>query len=218
MAVRMLVHARKASALALLLVAQWAGSAASADSIAPAPAPAAPRPSSVRDSPGWYPSADPESASVAIGRRTGAPLVRGPFQGGAKSLEELGHTVCRLLHHEARDSMLALCVNADEFRDILWREFPQSRPATGLQWHDAWGIVGMRLRTGTSGAINDYGGHYLQFVRFERADTTMRFKNFRLHRGLVLVALNDRGEEERFAWLRSVAERKGAFKIFGVED
>jgi hypothetical protein len=55
-------------------------------------------------------------------------------------------------------------------------------------------------------------------VRFERADTTMRFKNFKLHRGLVLVARNDEGREERFDWLRSVAERKGAFKIFGVED
>jgi hypothetical protein len=113
--------------------------------------------------------------------------------------------------------MLELCVTTDEFRDILWREFPESRPATGLTWQDAWGIVGMRLRTGTSGAINDYGGHYLQFVRFEK-DTTMRFRNFKLHRGLVLVVRDDQGQEDRLAWLRSVAERKGAFKILGVED
>jgi hypothetical protein len=123
-----------------------------------------------------------------------------------------------MLHHEARDSMLALCVTADEFRDILWREFPESRPATGLTWQDAWGIVGMRLRTGTSGAVNDYGGHVLQFMRFEQADTTVRFKNFKLHRGLTLVVRNDEGSEERMTWLRSVAERKGAFKILGVED
>lgn len=178
---------------------------------------APPRRPSVRDSPGWHPSVDPESMSVVIGRRTNAPVVRMPFQGGARSLDDLGRTVCRLLHHSARDSMLALCVNVDEFRDILWREFPQSRPATGLTWQDAWNIVGMRLRTGTSGAVDDYGGRYLQYLRFER-DTTVVFKNFKLHRGLILVARNDQGQEERFAWLRSVAERKGTFKIFGVTD
>jgi hypothetical protein len=203
-----------------VLVALAGANVPAADSgISPEPAPAAPPPrASVRNSPGWYPGVDPESASVVIGRRTNAPVVREPFRGGARSLDELGRTVCRLLHHEARDSMLALCVNADEFRDILWREFPQSRPATGLTWQDAWGAVGMRLHTGCSGAIGDYGGRVLEFVRFERADTTMRFKNFKLHRGLVLVARNDEGREERFDWLRSVAERKGAFKIFGVED
>jgi len=206
---------RGAAACGLALLLAAAPGANAADSGA---APPAPRRSSVRDSPGWYPSVDSESASVALGRRTHAPVVRTPLRGGARSLDDLGRTVCRLLHHEARDSMLALCVSADEFRDILWREFPQSRPATGLTWQDAWGIVGMRLRTGCSGAINDYGGHPLQFLRFERADTTMRFRNFKLHRGLVLVARNDQGREERLTWLRSVAERRGAFKIFGVED
>ena len=78
--------------------------------------------------------------------------------------------------------------------------------------------MGMRLQTGCSGAVNDLGGRYLQFVRFETADTTMRFKNFKLHRGLTLVARNDEGGEERMTWIRSVAERKGSFKIFGVDD
>jgi len=126
--------------------------------------------------------------------------------------------VCGALHTSEPDSMLRLCVRQEEFRVILWHEFPQSRPATGLQWEDAWNIMGMRLQTGCSGAVNDLGGRYLQFVRFESADTTMRFKNFKLHRGLTLVARNDEGGEERMTWLRSVAERKGSFKIFGVDD
>src|SRR5262245_18361225 len=99
-----------------------------------------------------------------------------------------------------------MCVRSDEFRDIMWREIPQSRPATGLQWSDAWNIVGMRLQTGCSGAVNDNIGRYLQFVRFESADTTMRFKNFKIHRGLTLIARNDEGIEERMTWLRSGAE------------
>jgi len=176
------------------------------------------RVASVRDSPGWYPSRDPESTSVVIGRRTNAPRVRKPFQGGASSLDDLGRKVCRFMHHSARDSMMGLCIRADEFRDILWREFPQSRPATGLTWEDGWNIVGMRLMTGCGGAIQENEGRYLEFLRFERPDSTMRFKNFLVHRGLVLVVRNDQGQEERMTWLRSVAERQGRFKILAVKD
>ncbi|HEY2954947.1 MAG TPA: hypothetical protein VGK89_06850 [Candidatus Eisenbacteria bacterium] len=46
----------------------------------------------------------------------------------------------------------------------------------------------------------------------------MRFRNFRVHRGLVLVVRNDESQVERHTWLRSVAERRGVFKIFGVQD
>jgi hypothetical protein len=213
---RRITRSARRTLAALLLLAGMSNLAvvASGD---PTTAPAR-KPTSVRDSPGWYPSVDPESTSVLIGRRTNAPVVKKPFHGGARSLDDLGRTVCRLLHHGAKDSLLSMCVGADEFRDILWREFPQSRPATGLQWEDAWNIMGMRLQTGCSGAVNDLGGRYLQFVRFETADTTMRFKNFKLHRGLTLVARNDEGGEERMTWLRSVAERRGSFKIFGVDD
>jgi len=177
-----------------------------------------PRPHSVRDSPGWYPNVDPESMSVVIGRRTNAPRVSQRFRGGARSLDDLGRQVCRALHHETADSMLALCVTADEFRAILWREFPQSRPATGLTWQDAWSALSMRLHGGTRSAVQDHGGHYFEFLRFDQSDTTARYRNFTLHNGLILVARNDQGEIERFDWLRSVAERKGVFKIYSVRD
>jgi len=206
----------------LVMLLAWAGILGAAapapkrDNVANAAPP--PRAPSTRDSPGWYPSVDPESASVRTGRRVGAPLVAMPLRGGAKSLDELGRTVCRLLSHEDRDSLLALCVTDSEFREILWREFPQSRPATGLQWEDGWRVLGMRLQSGCSDAIGEFGGHYWQFLRFERADSTTRYRNFRLHNGLVLVARNERGVVERHGWLRSAVERKGRFKIYSVRD
>ena len=179
---------------------------------------AAPRPVSTKDSPGWYPNVDPESASVRIGRRTSAPVVSMPFKGGLKSLDDVGRTVCRLLAHNDRDSMYAICVADSEFREIMWREFPQSRPATGLQWDDAWRVLTMRLQSGCSDAVGEFGGHYWQFLRFERSDTTAKYKNFKLHNGLVMVVKNERGETEKHGWLRSVVERKGRFKIYSVRD
>ncbi len=76
----------------------------------------------------------------------------------------------------------------------------------------------MRLYGGTRSAVQDHGGHYFQFLRFDRADSTTSYKNFKLHNGLILVARNDQGEIEKFEWLRSVAERKGVFKIYSVRD
>ncbi len=207
-------------ALALLLAGSAAlGAAAPAargDSASRATAPK--RPPSVRDSPGWYPVADPESASVRIGRRLNAPLVATPFRGGTRTLDDLGRAVCRLVSRGDRDSLMALCVTDTEFRDILWREFPQSRPVTGLQWEDGWRVLSMRLQSGCSDAVGQLGGRRWEFVRFERSDSTMRYRNFSLHNGLVLVARDEHGGIERWGWLRSAAERKGRFKIYSVRD
>src|SRR5262245_44571222 len=53
---------------------------------------------SIKDSPGYYPPADPESTSERIGRRLNAPLVSKPFRGGAASLDDLGRSICRAIH------------------------------------------------------------------------------------------------------------------------
>jgi hypothetical protein len=180
--------------------------------------PAPPRVSSVQNSPGWYPVVDPESMSVVIGRRTNAPAVSKRFAGGATSLDDLGRRVCRALHRGDRDSLLALCIRDDEFRDILWREFPQSRPAVGLEWTDAWTILYARLHAGSAHAVRDWGGHPCEFVRFEPTRTVVPYRNFKLHDRLVLVARSDGGALVRMTWLRAVAERKGSFKIYSTDD
>ena len=121
----------------LLLLALLAGGSGAAGQPGPAP----PRHGSVTLEKGYYPLADPESSSVRIGRRVNAPLVAKRFTGGARSLNELGRMVCHALDHPYADTLFSLSVREDEFRDILWPEFPQSRPATGITWQDAWLIV-----------------------------------------------------------------------------
>jgi hypothetical protein len=199
------------SVLCLLAMAGAVHGAATPDTVPRRRAP------SLRDSPGWYPIVDPESTSVLLGRRTNAPLVKKPFRGGAKSLDDLGRTICRQLHHSNTDSLLALCVRDDEFRDILWREFPQSRPITGLTWEDGWVSLEQRLRSGISGALGDYAGQDWRFVRFQ-VDSVARFKNFRLHMGLRLYATDDQDRTIPMRWVRAVAERNGRFKIYSTDD
>ena len=158
-----------------------------------------------------------DSISAVVGRRIDAPVVQKPFQGGSRSLNDLGRTVCRLLHHNATDSLYRLCISEEELRDILWPEMLQSK-GTGLTADDAWEFVSMRLRSGTTDAIGEFGGRYYEFLRWERYGAIKPYKNFKLHNGMVLVARRDDGDTLKMHWLRAVAERKGRFKIQSVRD
>lgn len=193
---------------AVLLLASLASPQAAAAS-APAP--------SVKDSPGYRPPADPDSAADRLGRRTDAPYVRTPFTGGARSLKALGEAVLGAFHAESADSLRRLSVTDEEFRDILWPEFPQSRPATGLRWEDAWPVLQGRLNGGSIASIREYGGHHYTLLRVE-VGTGASYKNFRLHNGITIVARDDEGHEVRYTTLRSVAERRGRFKIYSMFD
>ena len=173
---------------------------------------------SVTMEPGYYPPSDPESSSVRLGRRVNAPRVNKPFTGGARSLNELGRLACHALDYSSADTLFSLAVREDEFRDILWPEFPMSRPATGITWQDGWLFLYGRLHQGSAIAVRDYGGHVYQFIRFDRYDSTMHYKNFSLHNGLILVAKDEAGNVQQFRWLRSVVERKGRFKIYSMSD
>jgi len=197
--------ARAASRLAALLLGML---------LAQAPAHA----SSVHDTPGYVPLADPDSAAERLGRRPNVLLVSMPFTGGAKSLEALGRAVCGALHGDTPDSLLRLCVSEAEFRDILWPEFPQSRPATGLHWDDAWPVLWGRLNGGSVSAVRERGSRVYTLLRVEQAGATQEYRNFKLHPGFVIVARDDEGHEQRFDWIRSVAERKGRFKIYSMRD
>jgi hypothetical protein len=170
------------------------------------------------NAPAYRPPADPESMSVVIGRRLGAPRVKESFTGGTRSLDDLGRAVCHAIHHSDRDSLVALCVTDREFSKIMWREFPQSRPITGLQWDDAYFVLDRRNGGGAGRAIQMHGGTHLRFVRWERTDTTAVYRNFRLHNGLVLVALDENGQETRLDVVRAAAERGGRFKLYALKD
>ena len=173
---------------------------------------------SIKDSPGYVPLVDPEASSVVLGRRLNAPPVSARFDGGAKSLDELGRAVLWALHHSDGDSLRRLCVSRREFEEVMWREFPESRPATGLTADDAWATLDRRFLAGVGGAVHEYGGRPLQFKRVEVYQSVRNYKNFRLHNGLVIIATNERGEEERLLFVRAAAERKGRFKIQSTAD
>jgi hypothetical protein len=194
------------------------GAALVATQLVAAPAAAYPVNPALRDAPGYRPAADPDSASVRLGRRLDAPLVRLAFEGGARSLDELGRMLVHAIHHSSADSLRRLCLTREEFAVVLWREFPESRPATGLTADDAWFLLDARLRGGVSKILNELGGRHLEFLRWERTAAVRPYKNFGLHNGLVLVVRDEQGQEARLPHVRAVAERRGSFKLQSLRD
>ena len=166
--------------------------------------------------PGYVPPADPDSAAVRTGRRN-APYVSQRFTGGSKSLAALAKAVLAASAAGDRAALASMCVTQSEFANVLWPEFPQSRPATGATADDGWYFLKRRNESGLGRLIGDWRETPLTFVRVEQG-TLEKYKNFRLHRGLTIVARTPEGETVRLADLRTVAERKGVFKIYSMRD
>ena len=172
---------------------------------------------SVKDSPGYTPPVDPEASSELLGRRTKAPIVHKPFVGGAPSLRQFGRTVARLLQHQRRDSLELLCVRSDEFREILWPEFPQSRPATGVQWEDAWFFLQTRNHKGCGQAIDDWGGQPYHFIGVT-CDSTLQYKNFKMYSKLKIIVRDANADTLKWDWVKAIVARKSQYKILSLRD
>ena len=166
--------------------------------------------------PGYVAPADPDSAAVRSGRRD-APAVSQKFTGGAKSLDALARALLRASADGDRAALARMCVTRSEFANILWPEFPQSRPVTGATADDGWYFLKRRNEGGFGRLIGDWKETPLTFVKVEQG-TFDRYKNFGLHRGLTIVAKTPLGETVRIDDLRTVAERKGVYKIYSMRD
>ncbi|HEU4725702.1 MAG TPA: hypothetical protein VFU59_10460 [Candidatus Eisenbacteria bacterium] len=167
--------------------------------------------------PGYYPPADPESASVRLGRRE-APEIADLFQGGAASMDDFGRRIVAALSANDARSLHALRVTRGEFETILWREFPESRPVTNIQAEDAWSISEPRSLSAANRLLGAFAGRRLRFLTIETS-RVQTFTNFLLHRDVTIVAVDEgTAEIHRIALAPTVAERKGRFKALLYRD
>lgn len=168
-------------------------------------------------SPGYYPPADPESSSVRLGRRH-AKAVRLPLTGGARSLTDLAQMLIAGLEARNEKALHMRRLTRGEFEVICWPEFPESRPITRITAQDAWELSDPTSQAGVSRALAAYGGRPLSLIRV-RAATHEPFRNFVLHRGVVIDARDEQfGSIVSLTFAPSVVERKGRFKVLMYKD
>jgi len=168
--------------------------------------------------PGYRVPPNPESLAVRRGRRD-APAISTPFTGGARSFDALGRAFVEGIRRNDERALRELCVTREEFSRILWPEMPQSAPASGATADDAWRLLDHRLTGGVHGALGDNNGRRLRYVGTATLMPPLEFRNYRLIRG-VAVAVYDSamGTTDTLSVIRTVAARKGKWKIYSMKD
>jgi hypothetical protein len=160
---------------------------------------------------------DPEWRSVVTGRREVGPVSL-PFTGGEESIEALAREILKALAAKDVERLHALRVSGSEYAAICWPEFPQSRPYVKIPVEEAWAMHAAKCIGGTEAAMVEYGGRDLELESIA-IEGHEEYRNFKLHRGLKLrVRAVASAETLTLAWVKTVAERDGLYKVFTYSE
>ena len=157
---------------------------------------------------------DEEHESVARGRRLVSGREDYELSGTYASADELAQAILDAFLHSDPARLHELHVTRSEFEQLFWPEFPQSRPATNIQPIDAWGFHFAACSDGVMSGLTRHGGRqlFLQHVGYESGIAP--YTNFTLYHGVVIEAVDDRGESVEVNVATVFAERKGRWKVY----
>lgn len=172
---------------------------------------------SLDNSPGYARPYDPEWRAPILGRREAGPTDLA-FMGGATSMEDLAeHLVIAIESDDLEYVGYELMVVRDEFTYILWPEFPQSRPYTGIPADEAWFFHHGKLFSGGKKIVDRLReGSGLGVVAVDpgrRQDYT----NFTMYEDVVFTVSNSANAATTDIRL-NVVERQDKYKVFVFEN
>jgi hypothetical protein len=164
---------------------------------------------------------DPELESFYRGRRIVDLL---PDDGSMElessydTPEELAQAILDQALYGDREGLKALLVTREEFSEIFWGEFPQSRPATNIQWTEAWGFHHAQCNEGLDNVLKEFTGLEVRVRYVEFREGLAQYKNFNLYKGVVIHGTTDRGDAVAFSGAPVFAERNGRWKVYMFHD
>jgi hypothetical protein len=173
--------------------------------------------SSLENSPGYAMPYDPEWRAMITGRREVAKQ-KHYLRGGSRSLDRLGQDVLAALQQNDSDLLFDLRIDQDEFGEVLWPEFPQSRPYLKIPVWEAWGFNHAKGVAGIRAALQLYGGRkwQLQDIHYQ-ADRD--FTNFDMLEDVRIEARDfDTGETIDIAIIPAVIVCNGVYKALNYAD
>lgn len=190
---------------------------AAGDTIPWAPMGKPPARSPLESSPGYQKVIDPESTAVLTGRRQVARHELRLGEGG-RSAEELALWIVDALRESDKEQLKALHITYREYQEILWPEFPESRPITRLEHRDAWFYHERTTIAGINQGMNHYGGVPLEFDRITYDTGFAPYTNFNLYHGVRIHARTPVGEEVVLDFAESFVECQGTWKVYIYKD
>jgi hypothetical protein len=169
------------------------------------------------DSPGYTPPIDPEMDAVIRGMRL-VDETDIPFTGGEASAEALAWVVLDEVDAGNVKGLHELRITYDEFSQILWPEFPESRPSTKIEAGHAWLFLKRDSAKGVPDAIDKWQGQGLMFEGLSFDVGYTRYTNFTLYRGVRIHAKTLRGEKFALDFAETFAQRDGVWKVYNYKD
>lgn len=158
--------------------------------------------------------------ALAIGLVALAACGPSPLTGGHPSADSLARAALDALARSDRESLHALALSEQEFRNHVWPELPAARPERNLPFSYVWGDLRQKSETSLVGTLAEHGGrrYVLQKVAFDGQPT--EYPGFRVHRDAVLIVKDETGITRDIRICGSLFEKDGRWKIFSyvVED
>ncbi len=118
------------------------------------------------------------------------------------------------LRAEDREGLLALAMNQEEFRRIVYPRLPASRPERNTSADFIWSQHEMRHVEGFDRTFRRFRGQQWELVKLEFTGETTDYGDYRVHRNSRLVVRTPDGAERTVRLFGSMLERDGAFKIY----
>ena len=173
--------------------------------------------SPLEQSPGYKKLDDPEAEATITGRRKAGPT-DAQFDGGASSATELAEVIVGCINLNDYMGLRDMQITFEEFRDILWPEFPQSRPATNVKAEDAWEVLLHSSVTGARRALSEWSNQDLAFEALSFEQGWTRYANFNLYLGVRIHARTPTGSLVEIKYADGFVERGGVWKVYMYRD
>jgi hypothetical protein len=161
---------------------------------------------------------DPERDFVTAHGRRDAPVIATPLKGGKASADDLARAILAAIADNDYKGVHLLRITEEEFDDIFWPEFPQSRPMTNIKAEDAWFLHVAECDDGVKELLEREAGQQLVFDRLDCMQGRMRYRNFDLYAGMVIVAHRPDGTVVRLRHAWTFVERLGQWKVYMYDD
>jgi hypothetical protein len=169
--------------------------------------------SSVQDAPGYRIPYDPEWRTLITGRRVVAPNDL-PVVGGAGDVEGLARAVLTALHAKDAARLLELGVEEEQWKEVYWPAFPQSRPYLKIPVEEVWDLHRAENRSGVDRMLRELSDRDLVLESTSHG-APERYTNFTLLPDLRIRAVDaSTGEIVEIDQVKTLALRQGRYKVY----
>lgn len=160
--------------------------------------------------------ASPEPVRLPAAPDPAPPRKAGRLSSAFHSDRALAETALLALKERDADLLASLRVTEREYREVLFPEFPASKPPRTIPVDFHWFHLDARSRAGIEDALGELGGEDFELIEVVATRGVDQYATFKIHNKVELKVRRKRdGQVAQIKVFGSVVEVDGEFKILG---